>query len=235
PHDAHASPPRPIRGSGLVSVATRARHAVLLSSQRPEIMSHGVETTEELAPLLERASVIAIGPGLGQSEWGRALYAATMATDKPLVVDADALNLLAAAPQPRGNWILTPHPGEAARLLGVKPADIEVDRFQAARELQKRYKGIIVLKGAGSLVIGENERIHVCADGNPGMASGGMGDVLTGIIAGLRAQRYDALQSAQLGVCLHAAAGDAAAENGERGLLASDLMPWIQRLANPTP
>jgi len=176
---------------------------------------------------------VALGPGLGQGEWGQRLYDQVLATKLPVIIDADALNLLAKAPQARGNWVLTPHPGEAARLLGVSAADIEADRFHAVRELQKRFKGIVVLKGAGSLVIGENERIYVCADGNPGMASGGMGDLLCGVIAGLRAQRFDPLQAAQVGVCLHGAAGDAAAVDGERGMLASDLYPQLRRLANP--
>jgi NAD(P)H-hydrate epimerase len=220
-------------GAGLISVATRSRHAVLVSVAQPEIMSHGVESEQELAPLLERASVVALGPGLGQGEWGQRLYAAVMASSLPLILDADGLNLLAREPQARGNWVLTPHPGEAARLLGCSAADIEADRFHAVRELQKQYKGIVVLKGAGSLVIGENERIYVCADGNPGMASGGMGDLLSGVIASLRAQRFDPLQAAQVGVCLHGAAGDAAAVDGERGMLASDLYPHLRRLANP--
>ena len=219
-------------GAGLVSLASRSRHAVLFSSQQPELMCHGVETTEELAPLLARASVIAIGPGLGLQEWGQQMLRQVLDSPQPLILDADALNLLAQQPLARGNWILTPHPGEAARLLNCSVADIEGDRFTAIRELQKKYRGVIVLKGAGSLVIGDNERIHICGDGNPGMASGGMGDLLTGIIAGLKAQNMDTLQAAQVGVCLHAAAADAAAVDGERGLLASDLYPFIRRLAN---
>ncbi|MDH5183130.1 MAG: NAD(P)H-hydrate dehydratase [Gammaproteobacteria bacterium] len=221
-------------GAGRVSVASRARHAVLLGNQQPELMCHGVETTEELAPLLQKASVIAIGPGLGQGGWGQQLLQQVLAAPQPLILDADALNLLANKPLARGNWILTPHPGEAARLLNCSVADIETDRFHAIRELQKKYRGVIVLKGAGTLIIGENERIYICADGNPGMASGGMGDLLTGIIAGLKAQNMDPLQAAQVGTCLHGAAGDAAAIEGERGLLASDLYPHIRRLANLT-
>ena len=219
-------------GAGRVSLASRARHAVLLGSQQPELMCHGVETAHELEPLLQQASVIAIGPGLAQGDWGKQLLAQALAGPQPLILDADALNLLAQKPLARGNWILTPHPGEAARLLNCSVADIESDRFHAIRELQKKYRGVIVLKGAGTLVIGENERIYVCGDGNPGMASGGMGDVLTGVIAGLKAQGMDPLQAAQVGVCLHGAAGDAAAIEGERGLLASDLYPHIRSLVN---
>lgn len=220
-------------GAGLVSVATHSRHAVLISAAQPELMSHGVESEEELEPLLQRASVVVLGPGLGRGEWGQRLYTRVMASSLPLVVDADALSLLALDPSQRGNWILTPHPGEAARLLACEVEDIEADRFYAVRELQNQYKGVVVLKGAGSLVIGDNERIYACADGNPGMATGGMGDLLSGVIAALRAQRFDPLQAAQVGVCLHGAAGDAAALDGERGMLASDLYPHLRRLANP--
>ena len=221
-------------GAGLISVASRSRHAVLLANQQPELMCHGVETVQELEPLIHKASVIAIGPGLGQGEWAQQLVQRALDAPQPLILDADALNLLAKKPVARGNWILTPHPGEAARLLNCSVAEVESDRFHAIRELQKKYRGIVVLKGAGSLIIGENERIYICGDGNPGMASGGMGDVLTGIIAGLKAQNMDPLQAAQVGVCLHGAAGDAAAIEGERGMLASDLYPHIRRLANLT-
>jgi NAD(P)H-hydrate epimerase len=150
----------------------------------------------------------------------------------PLVVDADALNLLAETPDRRGNWVLTPHPGEAARLLGVANAAIQRDRFAAAQALQARYGGVAVLKGAGTLVQTEGDRPTICTAGNPGMASGGMGDVLTGVIAGLISQKLELPDAARLGVWLHAAAGDRAARNGERGLLASDLMPHLRTLAN---
>ena len=179
--------------------------------------------------------MIAIGPGLGQSAWARELFCAALETALPLVVDADALNLLAQEPARRDNWILTPHPGEAARLLGCSTADIQADRFRAARELQQRFDGICVLKGAGTLIDAGQSPITVCATGNPGMASGGMGDVLTGVIAGLLAQGLPLADAARLGVYVHATAGDqAAAEEGERGLLASDLMPHIHHLLNPS-
>jgi NAD(P)H-hydrate epimerase len=153
----------------------------------------------------------------------------------PLVVDADALNLIARDPVRRADWILTPHPGEAARLLGSDSRAIQADRFAAAAQLESRYGGVIVLKGSGTIIAGEKGLPAVCSDGNPGMASGGMGDVLTGIIAGLLAQGIPLTASARLGVALHAAAADRAAARGERGLLASDLFRWIRRLANPHP
>lgn len=219
-------------GAGLTSVATRSVHASQLNATRPEIMSHGVETSTDLTPLLERATVVAIGPGLGQSAWAKNLLQAVWNSSLPLVVDADALNLLAQSPTSRGNWVLTPHPGEAARLLGCTSLEVQGDRFTALAALAQRYGGVCVLKGAGTLVGAVGQLPWVCALGNPGMASGGMGDVLTGILAGLIAQGLKHLEAAHMGVSLHAAAADAAAAEGERGLLASDLLPWLHRLVN---
>ena len=220
-------------GAGLVTVATRAAHAASLSGQRPELLCYGVEQAVQLGPLLSRAQVIVIGPGLGQSSWARELFATWLnSAERPCVVDADALNLLAAEPVKRSGWVLTPHPGEAARLLGCSTAEIQADRFQAAHELQRRYGGVCVLKGAGTLVVSE-EAVAVCAAGNPGMASAGMGDVLSGVIAALLAQGLAPSDAARLGVWLHATAGDrAAAEGGLRGLLARDLIAHLRRLVN---
>ncbi len=131
--------------------------------------------------------------------------------------------------------MLTPHPGEAARLLGCSSEDIQQDRFSAVAALQASYGGVCVLKGAGSLILDNEASLALCSEGNPGMAIGGMGDALTGIIAGLIAQGFSLADASRLGVCLHAAAADEAAREGERGLLASDLMPWLRKLANPTP
>ncbi len=219
-------------GAGLVSVATRKGHAVCLNLGRPEIMVHGVESPKELEPLLQRANVVAIGPGLGQSDWAKALLEEVLASSRLLVVDADALNLLAHSPRKRENWVLTPHPGEAARLLGSTSSEVQKDRFAALDALLERYGGTCVLKGAGTLVGSIRQVPWVCALGNPGMASGGMGDVLTGAIAGLIAQGLELDKGAKMGVALHAAAADASASEGERGLLASDLLPWLRRLVN---
>lgn len=219
-------------GAGLVSVATRASHAALMNLARPELMCHGVETPEVLRTLLGRTTAVAMGPGLGRSGWARELLAVALEADLPLVVDADGLNLLAEQPVPRGRWILTPHPGEAARLLGLSPAEIQRDRFAAVQALQARYGGVIVLKGSGTLILGEDEVPAVATAGNPGMASGGMGDVLTGVIAGLLAQGLDSYEAAVQAVRLHGAAGDDAAGAGERGLLATDLMEPLRRLVN---
>ena len=156
-----------------------------------------------------------------------------LACDLPFVVDADALNLLAGSGQCHDRWVLTPHPGEAGRLLGVTSAEVQNDRFKAAEAICECYGGVVVLKGAGTLVACVGETTHVCPAGNPGMGSGGMGDVLTGVIAGLVAQNLSLFDAASLGVCLHAQAGDTAAIDGERGMLARDLMPILRRLVNP--
>jgi NAD(P)H-hydrate epimerase len=217
-------------GAGLVSAATRAAHAASISAMRPELMSHGVESVSQLLPLLKRASVLAVGPGLGQGEWARTLFSAVLESDLPMVIDADALNLLAIEPMRKSNWILTPHPGEAARLLGQSVQQIEADRPAAAVALQEKYGGVVVLKGAGTVIVDTAGQIGVCSEGNPGMASGGMGDVLTGVIAGLLAQHCSLRDAACHGVCLHAHAADIAARDGQRSLLASDLFPVMRHL-----
>ena len=221
-------------GAGLVTVGTRASHAAGLNAGRPELMVHGLEDESTFHRLAERANVIAIGPGLGQGEWGQFMLGLARESGLPLVVDADALNILSQTPQQYHKWILTPHVGEASRMLGQSTQEIQHDRFAAVTAMQKAYGGIAILKGAGTLIAGPEGPIALCHGGNPGMASGGMGDVLTGVIAGLVAQGLRLLDAACLGVCLHASAGDAAAKAaGERGLMATDLMSWVRRYANP--
>lgn len=212
-------------GAGLVSVATRKAHAALLAAACPELMCHGIESVEELKPLLARASVVVAGPGLGRTAWAQALLSTLLESRLPLVLDADALNLLAAETLPRGNWILTPHPGEAARLLGTSIAEVQADRLAAARSLQSRWGGVIALKGAGTVICAGEAAGLVCTRGNPGMATAGSGDVLSGITGALLAQHLSLPEAAQAAVCLHGAAGDAAAVAGsERGLRARDLI-----------
>lgn len=221
-------------GAGLVSVATRSSHASVLSNERPEIMAHGVETLDELMPLIKRANVIGIGPGLGQSDWAKLLLARVLESTLPLVIDADALNLLAEEDQSSRNWVLTPHPGEAARLLDMDSKIIQSDRFKAAKMLHDKYPGPVVLKGSGTLCIDSNGLLSICDAGNPGMSSGGMGDVLTGVITGLIAQDIEINHATKLGVTLHANAADhAVSVSGERGLMAMDLMPHLRTLVNP--
>ena len=220
-------------GAGLVSIATRPDHAAIISAQRPELMSHGIKTPTELQPLLDKANAIVIGPGLGQTQWAQQLFTTVLQCTCPIIVDADALNLLAKKPEHRNNWILTPHPGEAARLLNQSCTAVQNSRPEAINALQKKYGGTIVLKGSGTLINNGSNNLALCNAGNPGMASGGMGDLLTGIIAGLIAQNLTIRDAANLGVYIHSKAGDQAALKGERGLIASDLLAHIRQLANP--
>ena len=219
-------------GAGLVSVATHPSTTAEVSAARPEIMVHGVRDAADLIGLLARATVIAIGPGLGQSPWALDLFACVREGRQPVIFDADALSLLAIDPDSNAARIITPHPGEAARLLGgITTRAIAHDRFAAARDLHTRYGGAVVLKGAGTIV--ESCGVtQVIRGGNPGMATGGMGDALTGVIAGLLAQGMALNEAAVAGAALHAAAADCAAVAGERGLLASDLMPHLRALVN---
>lgn len=218
-------------GAGLVSVATHPAHAAFFALSRPELMCQGIASAGDLGALMEKATVIAIGPGLGQSAWGQALFDAVTASGKPLVVDADALNLLARNPRRLPQAVITPHPGEAARLLGIGSAAVQAGRFAAVEALRSRYAPVAVLKGAGSLIAADGAKPPaLCSAGNPGMASGGMGDVLTGIIAALMAQGIEPACAAELGVTLHATAADRAARQGERGLIASDLIAELRPL-----
>ncbi len=220
-------------GAGLISVATHSSHAELLNITRPELMCHEISNPDQLHPLIKHASAIAIGPGLGQDSWSQQLFEHALLSSLPMVVDADGLNLLSQSSHHRDNWILTPHPGEAARLLNCTTDDIQNNRVEAVKLIQKQYGGIAVLKGAGTLIDNGQSVTQLSRYGNPGMGTGGMGDVLTGIILGLISQSFSLMDSACLGVTIHGLAGDQAAqENGERGLLAMDLMPHLRHLVN---
>lgn len=222
-------------GAGLVTVATTPAQAAALAATRPELMCAGVADATELAPLLSRCTVVAVGPGLGQDAWARALLAAVLAAGKPLVLDADALNLLSADGL-RGlpiRSVLTPHPGEAARLLGWDAPRVQADRRGALQRLCDDSGAVVVLKGHGTLVGERGVVPALCVEGNPGMASGGMGDVLTGAIAGILAQCRDPWLAACAGVLVHARAGDALARrHGARGLLAGDVALAMTAEAN---
>lgn len=233
-------------GAGLTSVATRPEHVPALIARRPELMARGIGGSEELQPLLERASVLVLGPGLGQAPWSldclRLALGHAATRGLPVVLDADALNALSRDPNlfPQalfGKCLLTPHPGEAARLLACSREAINADRAAAVRELQRKFGGAALLKGAGTLVCypqGARVQVASCAHGNPGMASGGMGDVLSGVLGALLAQGYTLADALRLGVCVHSRAADlAAAAEGQRGLLATDLLPHIRHLLNP--
>lgn len=220
-------------GAGRVSLATDPAHAAMLTVTRPELMSHAIDRASDLRPLMEKADVIAFGPGLGRSDWAESVYELVAADSRPAVWDADGLNWLAQRPAQAARRIITPHPGEAAALLGVRTADIQADRIAAVNALRDRFGGVVVLKGAGSLVSAGNGVPSICTAGNPGMASAGMGDVLTGIIAALLGQGFTAEQAAILGVQAHAQAGDIAARGGERGMIASDLINALRVIVNP--
>ena len=210
-------------GAGLVTLCVKNSPGFDKRQERPELIIH---SSEKLESLLEEATVIAVGPGLGQSEQSKAILQKCLRTKKPLVVDADALNLLAKSRVKKENWILTPHPGEASRLL--KGKDIHRDRFSVVREIQKIYGGVVVLKGCGTLICEDFQKpIWICREGNPDMATAGMGDVLTGVIAALLGQGLSLKDAACLGVCLHARAGDLAAKKSGRGLIAGDLFKYI--------
>ena len=221
-------------GAGLVSVATRPEHVSIVSGPRPELMCHQVAVADDLETLLAKAAVVVIGPGLGKSDWAKSLLNKVLDTNLPKVLDADSLNLLADIPIQRNDWILTPHPGEAARLLGISCSEVQRDRFYAIQILQEKYRGILVLKGVGTLIKSQLDFYDLCPAGNPGMASGGMGDILSGIIGGLVAQKLNLKSAAKAGVFIHSMAADRAAEEGgERGLLASDLFPYLRSFVNP--
>lgn len=223
-------------GAGLVSIATRPEHIPAILARRPEIMACGVVSGQELEPWLSRPTILVVGPGLGRSPWSEQMLQQAVKSGLPLVLDADALNILAegrVVPKPagQGRWLLTPHPAEAARLLGTTTADVQADRFAAIAQLQQKYQASVILKGAGSLVASSDTVVGVVTDGNPGMASGGMGDVLSGILGGLLAQGILMSDAARLGAVLHACAADlAASEFGQRSLLATDLLPYLCQL-----
>ena len=220
-------------GAGLVTVATWPDNVASITASRPELMCRGVSNAHDLDGLIERADVIAIGPGLGQDDWSSSLLERALQGHKPTIIDADAINLLALTPCSNRNWVLTPHPGEAGRLLGISTADVQRDRLRSAREIAARFGGTVVLKGAGTLVISGDCLPYICDQGNPGMASPGMGDVLTGVIAGIAAQTADLPGAARAGVLVHAMAGDMAARRGERGMLATDLFGYLPTCVNP--
>lgn len=225
-------------GAGLVSIVTHPEHSFAISAACPELMCRGVSEIDDkkgivpVMALLERATVVVVGPGLGKTEWGIILLETAMACDLPLVVDADGLNLLATQKFPRKNWVLTPHPGEASRLLNKPVTEIQKDRVKAIVELKQQYGGVQILKGAGTLILGDDD-IGICHAGNPGMAVAGVGDILSGVVAALIAQGLTLTQAAELAVMVHATAGDTVAASGERGIMARDLLAGIKENLNP--
>lgn len=226
-------------GAGMVSIATWPDYAKQSIPGLPEAMIHAIDGPDALIPLAEKATVCIVGPGLGDDDWAQQLFSHMLAVEKPLVIDASALRLLTTASLQhyskarRNQWVLTPHPGEAAALLKSSTSQVQTDREHAIQQIQHQYGGTVVLKGQHSLVLDPSHHLSTCLAGNPGMATAGMGDVLSGVIGGLMAQGIQPADAARLGVWLHATAGDhAAAELGERGLMAMDLMPYLHQLSN---
>jgi NAD(P)H-hydrate epimerase len=221
-------------GAGRVTVVTRPEYAPLVNLTMPELLSLGVEDPVTLDLSNHPPSCIIIGPGLGRDAWAQAMMQYVINLTLPLLIDADGLRWLADHPHRRDNWILTPHPGEAAMLLHSTTQDVQHHRLAAAQALQHKYGGTVVLKGAGSIVCAPDVLPQICVGvGNPGMATAGMGDSLCGVIAGLVAQQVALPAATVAGVWLHAKAGDlAAAAGGERGLVPSDLLPFLRQLVN---
>ncbi|RUR17986.1 NAD(P)H-hydrate dehydratase [Legionella sp. km535] len=220
-------------GAGAVTVATWPDYAKNVLPMIPEAMIWGVKSAQDLIPLLDKATVCVIGPGLGESDWARTLFLTAITSQLPMVIDASALRLLSEHPQVDDNWVLTPHPGEAASLLSCSSREIQEDRYQSAMAIQQQYGGVVVLKGTGTVIQSAEGHRFVCPKGNPGMATAGMGDVLSGIIAGLCAQGLSLIDAAKLGVWIHADAGDQCTKSrGEAGVLASDLLNVLPNILN---
>lgn len=220
-------------GAGLVTLATRAEHVTAALVRRPELMVIGVPSGQELEPHMARPDVLVVGPGLGQTPWSEQLLQQALQSERPVVLDADALNILAEGRLPlpaHRQWVMTPHPGEAARLLRCTTGEVQNDRVAAVSKLQQIFGGVILLKGAGTL-IADDSGIYLAKVGNPGLATAGSGDVLAGLIGSLMAQGLPSLAAAQLGVCLHGEAADLAVEEtGTAGLQAAELIPYIREL-----
>lgn len=223
-------------GAGLVTLATRPEHITASLCCCPEVMVHGVNAVHQLQPLLSRADVVVVGPGLGQNAWGEQMLREALESCKPLVLDADALNIMSEkklfSRYLSSDKICTPHPGEAGRILNCTVTRLQEDRFSSVEQLQRYCGGAVLLKGAGSVSTAGGD-IHLCSAGNPGMAVGGMGDLLSGICASLRAQGLSAEDALRLAVYIHATAADrTASEQGQRGILASDLLLPISKIVN---
>lgn len=213
-------------GAGLVSLATRPEHVPAALARCPSVMAHGVIHGSELAPLLATATVVVCGPGIGQGAWGQQMLQQVLASNLPRVLDADALNLLAGrVAVPSDRQVLTPHPGEAARLLGCGVAQVEADRIAAAEQLQSLYGGVVLLKGAGTVIASGGKTVDIVNGRNPGMATAGMGDVLAGMIGALAGQLESLSEAAVVGACAHLAAANRASQaKGYMGLIATDVI-----------
>ena len=223
-------------GAGCVHVGMLADNAPAVDLLQPELMLH----TAGDALRSTRPDVMVVGCGLGQSPAAQKVLYDALLLDVALVLDADALNLIAMRPDLRGMLhtrkapaVFTPHPGEAARLLGCTTEDVQKDRGRSALSLVERLGGSVVLKGAGSICAMRNARLYINQTGNPGMSSAGMGDVLSGMIAAFIAQGLSADEAMLLGVHLHGAAGDELAkQQATLGMSATEVTEWARWLLN---
>lgn len=220
-------------GAGMVVWSQRPEQSDAYASQQPELMTRVIDSVSALRALIDFSSVVAIGPGMGLDAQASHWLDLACSSGRPLLIDADALTLLAAAPRPLTDAVLTPHPGEAARLLETTVAEVQSDRYAAARAIAERYRCVCVLKGAGTITATAAGELWVCSAGNPAMATAGMGDVLAGVISALMAQGLDAVTAAICGVQAHAMAGDRAAAGRSRGLVASDVIDQLAEVLNP--
>lgn len=222
-------------GAGRVTLVTDPAHAGLINLGRSELMVKVADDDGQWFPGLAGDFVLAVGPGLGSTSWSESLLETCLDTEAALLVDADGLNLLAKRTQhkaiTRDNWILTPHPAEAARLLACEVTDIQQDRVKAAMAIAKQFGACVVLKGCGTVVASASGKYAICAAGNPGMATAGSGDVLSGIIVALLGQGLSCYEAAQAGVLAHAVAGDLAAETkGEIAMIAGDIIDYLPQV-----
>lgn len=229
-------------GAGKVTLATIPEHAAMVNLTCPELMVRGVKKGKELSSLLDQVNACVVGTGLGQTSWSEDLFHTCLKSTAPMVLDADGLNILARLHPvgvrhnrlSRGNWILTPHPAEAGRLLDCSAREIQQDRVAAAQRIAEAYQAIVVLKGCGTVISRPDGFYAICPLGNPGMATAGTGDVLAGVIGAMLAQGLSSWEAAMLGVVAHAHAGDlAAVQIGERGMIASDIIARLPTVLNP--
>ena len=224
-------------GAGKVSVVCHAKHHQAILARSPNIMVRDINALDQktIQHLLTQIDAVCFGMGLGRDEWAEHVYLKwfnllNQNSHLEVVLDADGLWFLAKHPQKLNTHVYaTPHSGEAATLLGCKPADVEQDRIAVIQQLQQKYAGQWVLKGAGSLIL--EDELFICTQGNAGMGTGGMGDVLAGMIASLKAQFHEQVALHEI-VSLHAQAGDLLAENGMRGLQAHEMGKMIYKVVN---
>jgi len=218
-------------GAGLVSVVVAPESIPLLARGALELMCYGPKHPKKVQALLNKATVLVLGPGLTQTAWAEKFFQTALGLNKSLVIDADGLNILAHVALKRANWVLTPHPAEAARLLNQSTASVQQDRIAAAKALHKKYGGVIVLKGAGTIIF-DGKELFINGGGFPILATGGTGDILAGLIGGLAGQGLSLLQAAKIAVCVHTGAAALEQSLGVRGMVASDLFLHIRDLIN---